>query len=218
MNTSSSNKEDYLKAIYENNGVDAYVPNKILANTLNVSPASVTEMVEKLQADGLLDYKPYTGAKLTETGRNHTIQVIRNHRIIETFLFEKLGYSLLDLHRLSEEMEHIKDTVFFSKLYHFLGEPKTCPHGGIIPTETHYNELYTTPLTSYTPGQTVTLKRVVDTASLLEFLASINLQVGDKLTIQNKDAFNEIISFTINDGQTVFHINEKQAGMLFADK
>ncbi|MGO2082595.1 metal-dependent transcriptional regulator [Vagococcus sp.] len=216
MKTSSSNKEDYLKAIYENNGIDNFVSNKTLSLHLGVSPASVTEMVEKLKNDGLLDYKPYTGAKLTTEGLYKTIKIIRNHRIIETFLYDKLGYSLHDLHHLSEELEHVKDAVFFDRLYRYLGSPESCPHGGIIPTEENYREKALTPLSNYKVGDSPEIGRVMDDASVLNYLASIHLNVGDTIHILEVDTFNEVTLFTINDDDKPYHLSHKQAQFIFS--
>ena len=212
----SSNKEDYLKAIYENNGIDEFVSNKTLSQHLHVSPASVSEMVEKLQKDGLIEYKPYTGAKLTLNGLNQTIVIIRNHRIIETFLYDKLGYSLYDLHHLSEELEHVKDSVFFDRLYDYLGNPTNCPHGGIIPTEAHYREQAIIPLTEFNIGDTPIIGRVMDDVSVLTYLDSINLSIGDTITIIDIDDFNELIIFEINKDGSKHHISHKQAQIIFS--
>ena len=190
MKKSSSNKEDYLKAVYENNGIHEFVSNKTLANSLGVSPASVTEMVEKLQNDGLINYKPYTGVKLTEEGLTKTVGIIRNHRIVETFLFDKLGYSLHDLHNLSEELEHVKDPVFFSRLFEFLGSPETCPHGGIIPTEESFIEKAIKPITSFNKDEEVVIRRVMDDTSILNYMSSIGLTIGDTINITEVDEFN----------------------------
>lgn len=216
MKKSSSNKEDYLKAIYENNGVDIFVSNKTLSNHLSVSPASVTEMVEKLQKDGLIEYKPYTGVKLTKAGIDQTVLIIRNHRIIETFLYKKLGYSLHELHHLSEELEHIKDAMFFSRLYTFLDEPTNCPHGGIIPTTDNYREPASKPLSEFSIGDTAEICRVMDDTSVLNYLHSINLNLGDTIHITDIDEFNELLLFTINDNAKTEHINLKQAEMIFS--
>lgn len=216
MKNSSSNKEDYLKAIYENNGIDEYVSNKTLANHLSVSPASVTEMVEKLQQDGLILYKPYTGVKLTEDGINQTVAIIRNHRIVETFLFDKLGYSLHDLHNLSEELEHVKDPIFFARLFSFLGEPETCPHGGIIPTKESFIEKAVRPINTFNQGDSPKIRRVMDDTSILNYMNSIDLTIGDTIHIIEVDDFNELILFSINDKTDVHHISFKQADIIFS--
>ena len=216
MKTSSSNKEDYLKAIYENNGIHEFVANKTLSAHLGVSPASVTEMVEKLQNDGLIEYKPYTGVKLTQDGLNQTVLIIRNHRIIETFLYEKLGYSLHDLHHLSEELEHVKDSVFFSRLYEFLGEPETCPHGGIIPTQDSFIEKAVNPISSFTTGDSPIICRVMDDANILNYMSTTNLNIRDTIHITEIDQFNELIIFTINEDDSPHHISFKQAQIIFS--
>ncbi|MGY3766629.1 metal-dependent transcriptional regulator [Vagococcus vulneris] len=215
MAKSSSNKEDYLKAIYENNGIDEFVSNKTLSNHLKVSPASVTEMVEKLRDDQLLEYKPYTGVKLTLAGLNQTISIIRNHRIIETFLFTKLGYSLHEIHHLSEELEHVKDPIFFNRLYKYLDEPKTCPHGGIIPTVDNYRESALKSIATCQSGESIILERVLDDSLILNYLASIDLKIGDTINIITIDSFNELMVFTINHSKQTFHLNLKQAQLLF---
>lgn len=216
MKKSSSNKEDYLKAIYENNGIDEFVSNKTLSNHLGVSPASVTEMVEKLQNDGLIEYKPYTGVKLTQEGLDQTATIIRNHRIIETFLYEKLGYSLHDLHNLSEELEHVKDSIFFTRLYEFLGKPETCPHGGIIPTEDSFIEKAVKPIADFNEGESPKIRRVMDDSNILNYMSSINLNVNDVIHITEVDSFNELILFTINENDSVHHISFKQANIIFS--
>ncbi|MBO0477742.1 metal-dependent transcriptional regulator [Vagococcus sp. DIV0080] len=216
MKKSSSNKEDYLKAIYENNGIDEFVSNKSLANHLSVSPASVTEMVEKLQKDGLIEYKPYTGVKLTDEGLKKTVGIIRNHRIIETFLFDKLDYSLHDLHNLSEELEHVKDPVFFSRLYNYLGEPETCPHGGIIPTEEVFIEKAIKPIATFKKGDSPEIRRVMDNTDILNYMGSIGLTIGDTIHITEVDVFNELMLFSINDKTDTHHISFKQAQIIFS--
>lgn len=216
MKKSSSNKEDYLKAIYENNGIKEFVSNKTLSNHLGVSPASVTEMVEKLQNDALIEYKPYTGVKLTQEGLNQTVVIIRNHRIIETFLYEKLGYSLHDLHNLSEELEHVKDSIFFSRLYDFLGKPETCPHGGIIPTEKAFIEKAVKPISEFKEGDSPKICRVMDDSHILNYMSSICLNINDIIHITEVDDFNELILFKINDHSDTHHISFKQAQIIFS--
>lgn len=216
MKKSSSNKEDYLKAIYENNGIDEFVSNKTLATHLGFSPASVTEMVEKLQNDGLIDYKPYTGVKLTEAGINITAGIIRNHRIVETFLYDKLDYSLHDLHNLSEELEHVKDPVFFARLYKFLGEPETCPHGGIIPNDEVFIEKAVKPIAQFKQGESPEVRRVMDDTSILNYMSTIDLNIGDTIHITEVDDFNELMLFTINDKTNTHHISFKQAQIIFS--
>jgi DtxR family Mn-dependent transcriptional regulator len=199
MKKSSSNKEDYLKAIYENNGIDEFVSNKTLATHLGFSPASVTEMVEKLQNDGLIDYKPYTGVKLTEAGINITAGIIRNHRIVETFLYDKLDYSLHDLHNLSEELEHVKDPVFFARLY-----------------DEVFIEKAVKPIAQFKQGESPEVRRVMDDTSILNYMSTIDLNIGDTIHITEVDDFNELMLFTINDKTDTHHISFKQAQIIFS--
>ena len=126
----SKSIEDYLKGIYTLKKKKEY-SNKKLAEYLNISPASVSEMIKKLVNEGYLTIEKKK-VKLTEKGSNFALDIIRKHRVWEVFLFEKLGYDKEDVHKEAEILEHVTSNKLLQKLEKFLFYPKECPHGSPI--------------------------------------------------------------------------------------
>jgi DtxR family Mn-dependent transcriptional regulator len=106
-----------------------------LANRLQVSPASVTNMLQKLsgQPKSFVDYKRGEGVRLSSAGRRRALEIIRHHRLIETFLFEVLGYPIEELHNEAERLEHFISESFEERVAAKLGHPTVDPHGHCIP-------------------------------------------------------------------------------------
>jgi DtxR family Mn-dependent transcriptional regulator len=103
---SSRAVEDYLKAIRLLQGEDGSVSTSALAQHLDRSPASVTNMVKSLAERGLVEHEPYHGVKLSEAGEAAALRIIRRHRVIEAYLIERLGYSWDEVHAEAERLEH----------------------------------------------------------------------------------------------------------------
>lgn len=131
----TDNKEDYLKAIYELGGEEKEVSNKQIANSLEISPSSVSEMIKKLLEEGYVEYELYKGIKLTNYGASEAKKVKRRHLLWEVFLFEKLGYSIDDIHEEAEILEHITSEKLEKALDKYLKYPKVCPHNTNIERE-----------------------------------------------------------------------------------
>ncbi|OFI49034.1 hypothetical protein BG261_05065 [Floricoccus tropicus] len=199
----NANQEDYLKVIYQNGGLDEHVSNKILSQKLQVSPPSVSEMLLKLSEEEYITYTPYKGAILTEKGAEVTATTIRNHRIFERFLYDSLDYSLREVHTLAEELEHVKDLDFFDKLYNFLGQPETCPHGSMINKDKIIFEKYTNPLTSYEVGSIIQIKRFDDNSKLLEFVEKNSLGLGQIAKVLEKNEEEDEMIISINQDELV---------------
>ncbi len=131
----SSTAEDYLKAILEvlQAGNTDLAPMGLVAETLSLTPGTVTTMVQRLTTDGLTVYEPRKGCTLTEKGRGIALRTLRRHRVLETFLVESLGMDWSVVHEEAQCMEHgVSDTVI-NRLWDFLGRPLRDPHGGLIP-------------------------------------------------------------------------------------
>ncbi|MFU8859755.1 MAG: metal-dependent transcriptional regulator [Cyclonatronaceae bacterium] len=129
----SESQEDYLKQIYILTGSGKPVATLRLAEVLDVKPASVTNMLKKLAAAGLIVYKPYRGAGLTDTGRVVALEILRHHRLLELYLSEVLGYGWEDVHEEAEKLEHVISEQFEQKIAEALGHPTHDPHGDPIP-------------------------------------------------------------------------------------
>ena len=128
--------DDYLKAIYSPGGDERRrVGGSELAVRLDITPASVTNMLQKLalQPKSFVDYKRGEGVRLTAAGRHRALEIVRHHRLVETFLFEVLGYSVDELHDEAERLEHFISEKFEDRIAEKLGHPESDPHGHCIP-------------------------------------------------------------------------------------
>jgi DtxR family Mn-dependent transcriptional regulator len=128
--------ENYLKTIYHlSNGNAQVVANKTLADKLGVIPATVTEAVKKLNGLKLVEYEKSYGTRLTTAGAKMALDIVRRHRIWETYLATELGFGWDEVHEIAEELEHIKNDKLIRKLSEKLGNPLYDPHGDPIPDE-----------------------------------------------------------------------------------
>ncbi len=129
----STSVGDYLKAVWSL-GRDGPVTTGGLAARLGVAPASVSGMVVRLHRLGLLEHIPYHGVSLTAEGIRQALRLVRRHRLLETFLVERLGYAWDEVHAEAEVLEHAVSDRFIDRLSRLLGEPTHDPHGDPIPT------------------------------------------------------------------------------------
>lgn len=125
--------EDYLKAIYELERHGASAGTNDIAARLGIAPASVTGMVQRLARLGLASTERYKGARLTEAGRAAALQLIRRHRIIESYLVQRLGFALDDVHDEAERLEHAASDQLVERMAAAIGNPTEDPHGTPIP-------------------------------------------------------------------------------------
>ena len=194
----SQSIEDYLKGILILKGKREY-SNKNLAETLNVSPASVSEMIRKLEKEGylIINKKEVT---LTERGEIKAKGVIRRHRVWEVFLADKLGYSLEEIHGEAEILEHVTSEKLLRKLEKFLFYPETCPHGGpIIYDYKNLNPDKIRQLSEVEVGDKITILKVEDNIELYDYLKELNVQINEKYIVKKKDPFNGPIYMFLND-------------------
>lgn len=126
--------EDYVKVIY---GHTEWQPVPItttgLAARLGLAASSVTEMVKKLVATGLVKHKPYGAIELTPDGTTLALRMVRRHRLIETWLVERYGYSWHEVHDEAEVLEHSLSDRLLDAIDVELGHPVRDPHGDPIP-------------------------------------------------------------------------------------
>lgn len=125
--------EMYLKTIAELTTFDTIVAISSVADRLDVSSVSATEMVHRLEDRSLVEHLPYKGVRLTSLGWGKATSVIRRHRLWEVFLVELLGYPWEQVHGLACRLEHASDSDLTERLAGILENPKTCPHGNLIP-------------------------------------------------------------------------------------
>lgn len=131
----SSTTEDYLKRIFvasEGSGGKLVALGE-LAQSLDVTPGTVTTMMKYLAEAGLVEYRPRAGVLLTDAGRREALEVVRRHRLIELFLVEILGLDWSYVHDEAEILEHAMSGRVLDRIDELLGHPKLDPHGDPIP-------------------------------------------------------------------------------------
>ncbi len=178
----SDTVEDYLKVIYDLSVDDQRVGTGQIADLLDVSPASVTDMVQRLAGEDppLLDYVKHQGVALTEEGKKAALETIRHHRLLELFLHEVLGFSWDQVHAEAERLEHVISEEFEERVAAVLGNPQRGVHGKPIPSRNlvmpDQNTCY---LRDLRPGQTGEVHSVNDDdPGFLRYLESLGLVPG----------------------------------------
>jgi DtxR family Mn-dependent transcriptional regulator len=182
--------EDYAKAIYtlEERGT---VTTTALAERLNVTPGSVSGMLKKLDAAGLVAHEPYKGVTLTAQGRRVALEVIRHHRLIELFLAEVLDMPWDRVHAEAEVLEHVISEELEHLIAEKLGHPTTDPHGDPIPdADLDIAERRGLPLQDLEPGAAGRFVRVSDAdPEMLRWLAERAVRPGDDVEVLDKQPF-----------------------------
>lgn len=139
----SESVQNFLKSVYALQQEMDRVSTNALADVLGISAPSVTDMAQRLEEAGLLDYQKYRGVVLTDKGQQAALQIIRRHRLIELYLVERLGYALHEVHDEAENLEHAVSDRFVEAIAARLGHPDLDPHGDPIPAQdgtiTHRN-------------------------------------------------------------------------------
>jgi DtxR family Mn-dependent transcriptional regulator len=185
----SRSVEDYLKAIFSLTERGEPASTSAVAQALDVQPASVTGMVKRLAESGLMEHVPYRGVRLTPRGAKEALGIIRRHRILETYLVERLGYSWEDVHAEAERLEHAASDRLIDRMAHALEDPSHDPHGAPIPTSageietTDFVTLADTPL-----GRSVHIRAVADEdPARLRYLESKGLLPGVRLRVLDRE-------------------------------
>ncbi|RPE74333.1 MULTISPECIES: metal-dependent transcriptional regulator [unclassified Frondihabitans] len=131
----SSVAQDYVKAIWAaTEWGDPPITAKGLAERFGTTPANVTDTMRRLATQGLVDYEPYRPVSLTPRGTSFALDMVRRHRLIETFLVTSLGYGWSEVHDEAERLEHAVSTTLIDRIDDFLGRPVADPHGDPIPS------------------------------------------------------------------------------------
>lgn len=209
--------EDYLKTIYKLQPADGAVATSDIARTMDVSSASVTNMIKRLAQMGLAEYQSYRGVTLTPTGEKVALEIIRHHRLLELYLKEVMGYPWDKVHEEAEHLEHHISEAFEDKIDEMLGFPTHDPHGDPIPTrDGRIADTPTHPLSEVAPGHTVLVLRVSDLDhALLEYLEEIRLLPGETVEVVAKAPFNGPI--TVRTGRTEQIIGHEVARSVFVE-
>lgn len=199
----SPNKEDYIKAIYNLSKKNDIVSNKDIANKLSISAASVTDMISRLVKENMVNHYPYKGVQLTEVGIRTANQLIRKHRVLEVFLYEKLGFKWDEVHEEADRLEHASSDKFIERLNEFLDNPTHDPHGGIIPNvdgTVDAESKTSLKLDQVNIGDHFLVREVTDNEELLHYLNSKNFSLNKRYELIDTDSFDGTI--TIKEDET----------------
>ncbi len=212
----SVTEENYIKAVYHLQQASGSVTTNVLSAKLVTTPASVTDMLKKLKAKGLLLYEPYKVFCLSPTGSKIALEIIRRHRLWEYFLVEKLAFGWDEVHEVAEELEHVGSKKLVDKLDQFLDFPKFDPHGDPIPDCNGLMSSVEQVSLAYLPiGQQAQVTAVSNQSTeLLELLGHKHINIGTRLEVLAKFSFDNSIEVKIKDLQPL-NISEQLAGVLF---
>ncbi|HEX5152155.1 MAG TPA: metal-dependent transcriptional regulator [Parafilimonas sp.] len=190
-------EENYLKTLFKlENKQDKKVNNVALSKALDLNPATVLEMVRKMNDRKLVEVLGDKTIRLTEKGKKKALQIIRRHRLWEVFLVEKLDYKWNEVHDLAEQLEHIESDDLVKRLELFLGSPSVDPHGDPIPDEHgKMKKIKTQALTEAPLKKKITIVALGNSSDeFLKYLDKIGLAIGDTLVISDLEDFDKSVT------------------------
>ncbi len=214
--------QDYLKHIYELNENGNAASTNDLALRLNIAPASVTGMLQKLanSKPPLVVYKKHQGATLTQNGEKAALEVIRHHRLLETFLVNTLGYSWDEVHCEADKLEHVISEDFEARMAEALGHPTRDPHGELIPTADLVMPAdKSCPLASLRTDETATVRRVSDDdPALLRHLRKIGVVPEVKIKVKDYSEFDGNLTLQVEGQKSNVVLGTAVTTQVFVDK
>jgi DtxR family Mn-dependent transcriptional regulator len=199
----SHTEENYLKGLFhlttESMDKSKAGTNELAAH-LNVKPASVNDMLKKLKEKKLISYEKYGKISLTAEGKRKAVDIVRKHRLWETFLYEKLEFSWDEVHEIAEQLEHIQSQKLIDKLDKFLDYPAYDPHGDAIPNAK--GELDTKPrktLSEIATGKSCKLIAVKDnSATFLQYVVKVGLGISSKIKVLSRQDYDANLEIEVN--------------------
>jgi DtxR family transcriptional regulator, Mn-dependent transcriptional regulator len=216
----SFTEENYLKAIYHLSleGEKAVSTNAIAEN-MQTRAASVTDMIKKLSAKNVITYEKYYGVNITKKGRDAALLVIRKHRLWETFLVNKLGFSWDEVHDVAEQLEHIHSPLLIQKLDEFLGFPRFDPHGDPIPDNRgKVSSIKQVALSEATENRKYEISGVKDdNSAFLRYLDKIGIYIGASIKILERIEFDGSLEIQIDNRNRAFVSKEAAQNILLIE-
>lgn len=200
----SFTEENYLKALLH---LTMEVEDKLEAGTnelamyLGVKPATATDMLKKLKEKKLIDYEKYGKISLSDAGKKLAVDILRKHRLWETFLYEKLEFTWDEVHEVAEQLEHIRSEKLVDKLDKFLGFPEYDPHGDSIPNaKGELKQSFKKALSEIQTGTSCRMVAVKDnTAAFLQYVSKLNLSINTPIMVLSRQDFDGSMEIMISD-------------------
>jgi DtxR family Mn-dependent transcriptional regulator len=214
--------QNYLKHIYELSESGSTASTNDLAGRLNIAPASVTGMLQRLASSKppLVVYKKHQGVTLTKAGQKAALEVIRHHRLLELYLVRALGYSWDEVHEEACKLEHVISEDFEARIARALGNPTRDPHGELIPTvDLTMPSDESRPLASLRTDETAVVKRVSDDdPALLRHLQEIGVVPEAKVTVKNFSEFDGNLTLKVEGQKSNVVLGTMVTNQIFVEK
>ncbi|MDP9173690.1 MAG: metal-dependent transcriptional regulator [Planctomycetota bacterium] len=203
----TSTVENYLKQLYlEQSATNAdLVSMGRLANVMGVVPGTATSMVKALSDSGLVTYEPRGGVRLTPSGQQLALHVLRRHRLIELFLVKVLGLNWSEVHEEADQLEHAVSDRVLDGIDTLLGHPEVDPHGDPIPTARgDVKEPPRQSLQDCEIGSPQRITRIVDQRpDFLRFVERSGLKPGATIRVQGREAAGDAVTVRVSDARTI---------------
>lgn len=212
----TTSEENYLKVIYHLSNLSPKgVNTNAIAGMLDTKASSVTDMLKKIIGQRIGRLSKISRCFLTEKGKLNAKMIVRNHRLWEVFLVEKLGFAWDEVHEVAEELEHIRSEKLINQLDKFLNFPSFDPHGDPIPNAKGEIPTFAKQLLSEIEiGNIITCVGVKDTSvDFLQYLNKQQISLGTKIKVLEKESFDGTIKIEINN--SVLVISDKIANNLY---
>jgi DtxR family Mn-dependent transcriptional regulator len=214
-------EEDYLKVIYDLTREHSRAGTSQIAAVMEVTPASVSGMVKKMAAASppLVEYRKHRGVSLTDAGQTAALEIIRHHRLLETYLHDLLGFAWEDVHEEAERLEHVISEQFEERIAHLLGHPTHDPHGAPIPSrELEMPTRAGQRLSTARPGQSGVICQVMDRdPQLLSFLSDQGLVPGARFLITAYSPLDENLTVRVEGRENTIIVGQKITRQIYID-
>src|SRR5690606_30644004 len=205
----SESVQNFLKSIYALQQGGKRVSTNEMAELLGVQAPSVTDMAQRLEAAGLVDYQKYRGVVLTPAGEEEALKILRRHRLIELYLVEELGYELHEVHAEAERLEHAVSDRFIEAIADRLGHPDVDPHGDPIPTaEGVIRRRDLTPLSEWPLNTPAVVSRIRATSDdMLQHIVDRGLKLHAQVEVMARDPFEGPLTVQVDGTQQIIGYN-----------
>ena len=182
--------QDYLREIYKLRLEGGPATTSAIAERMGVRPPSVTAMLKRPAALGLVEHTPYHGVELTPSGERVALEVIRHHRLLEQYLSQALGLGLDEVHSEADRLEHALSEELEARIDRSLGHPRTTRTAIRFRTRSSNRRAELRTLASLEPGDEATIRRVPgNDEDLLRYLSELELVPGQKVKLRRVEPF-----------------------------
>ncbi len=200
-------EENYLKAIYQlaNHDKNKTVSPTDIANWLEVKPPTVLEKLAILVKKSYVTYNKFDGAKLTATGKEIALNIVRRHRIWETYLYKELKFSWSEVHEIAEQLEHINSDKLIDRIYDVIGNPDFDPHGDPIPNKQgKLPKSDRRPLSQSIKGCKCVVLGVSEHSDVfLNYLTELKIGLNDKLIVEQINDYDDSLKLSTKNKEHI---------------